>query len=169
MVRQISSPTVSAGKFDLERRQMVGRWREDEIREGQLFRHRKYELLGTKAQFAKRRMALRVLENRISSINNLAYSPRTVASFKEFADRWMSTVMIRHKPSTRAMMRSHINKYLIAAFGAYQFRDIEAEEVQRFIAGLTLGVGPGKRVLAKSKYRMGPNQSIEITSARLRS
>jgi integrase len=55
--------------------------------------------------------------------------------------------MIQHKPSTRATMRSHINKYLVPAFGAYQFRDIQAEEVQRFIAGLTLSPKTVKNVL----------------------
>src|SRR5277367_6760483 len=115
-----------------------GRWREDEIRDGQLFRHRKYELLGTKAQFATRRLALRELENRISSINDPGYRPRTVASFKEFAERWMSTVMIQHKPSTRSTMRSQIKKYLVPAFGTFQLRDVGAEGVQRFISGLVL-------------------------------
>jgi hypothetical protein len=58
------------GSLILKARKWFGRWREEEIREGQLFRHRKYELLGTKAQFAMRRLALRELENRISSIND---------------------------------------------------------------------------------------------------
>src|SRR5277367_3713238 len=126
------------GSLILRGGKWYGRWREDEIRDGQLFRHRKYELLGTKAQFATRRLALRDLENRISSVNDPGYRPRTVASFKEFAERWMSTVMIQHKPSTRATMQSQIKKYLVPAFGILQLRDVEAEGAQRFIAGLAL-------------------------------
>jgi integrase len=126
------------GSLILKGGKWFGRWREDEIREGQLFRNRKYELLGTKTQFATRRLALRELESRISSINDPGYRPRTVASFKEFAERWMSTVMIQHKPSTRSTMQSQIRKYLVPAFGNFQLRDVEAEGVQRFIAGLDL-------------------------------
>jgi integrase len=126
------------GSLILKGGKWFGRWREDEIREGQLFRHRKYELLGTKAQFATRRLAMRELESRISSINDPSYRPRTVASFKEFAERWMSTVMVQHKPSTRATMQSHLRKYLVPAFGHLQLRDVQAESVQIFIAALDL-------------------------------
>jgi hypothetical protein len=62
------------GSLILKGGKWFGRWREDEIRDGRLLRHRKYELLGTIAEFATRRLALRELENRISSINDPGYS-----------------------------------------------------------------------------------------------
>lgn len=124
------------GSLILKDGKWFGRWREDEIREGRVFRRRKYELLGTIAQFATRRLALRELESRISSINDPGYRARPVASFREFAERWKSTVMVQHKPSTRSTIQSHINKYLVPAFGNLQLRDVQAESVQRFIAGL---------------------------------
>ena len=62
--------TDANGRIDNERSIWIGRWREDEIREGQVFRVRKYEELGSKADFLSRRLALRELEKRISSIND---------------------------------------------------------------------------------------------------
>lgn len=40
-------------------------------------------------------------------------------------------------------MQSQINKYLVPAFGNFQLRDVEAEAVQRFIAGLDLSPKDG--------------------------
>ncbi|MGA7624244.1 MAG: hypothetical protein WCA91_11725, partial [Candidatus Acidiferrales bacterium] len=66
----LKEKTDANGRIDNERSIWIGRWREDEIREGTVFRVRKYEELGSKAVFPSRRLALRELEKRISSIND---------------------------------------------------------------------------------------------------
>jgi len=118
------------------RRTPIGRWREDEIREGQVFRVRKYQELGSKADFPSRRLALRELGNRISPINDPSYRARAVSSFASFAERWQKIVLVQHKPSTQSTIQSHIKKYLVPHFGQLQLRDIQPEGIQRFIAGI---------------------------------
>jgi integrase len=126
--------TDSQGRVDKERSVWIGRWREDEIREGGVYRVRKCEVLGSLAEFATRKLALRELERRVSSINDPGYRARPVAKFRDFAERWKSTVLIQHKPSTQGTMRSHIMKYLVPVFGDLSLRDVQPESVQRFIA-----------------------------------
>jgi integrase len=129
--------TDANGRIDPERSVWIGRWREDELRDGKVFRLRRYEELGNKTAFPSRRLALRELEKRISSINDPSYRARPVSSFALFAERWLSTVAIQHKPSTQSTIRSHVAKYLVPEFGALQLRDVCAENVQRFIAGIS--------------------------------
>jgi integrase len=124
------------GRVDKERSFWIGRWREDEIRDGSVYRVRRYEILGTFADLPTRKLALRELEKRVSSINDPAYRARPVATFGQFAERWESSVLIQHKPSTQASMRSHVKKYLVPVFGDLALRDLQPENVQRFIAGM---------------------------------
>jgi integrase len=124
------------GRIDKERSVWIGRWREDEIREGRVYRVRRHEFLGTFADFPTRKLALRELEKRISFVNDPGYRARPVATFGQFAERWESTVLVQHKPSTQATMRSHMKKYLVPVFGDLPLRDIQPENVQRFIAGM---------------------------------
>jgi Phage integrase, N-terminal SAM-like domain len=123
-------------RVDKERSFWIGRWREDEIREGTVRRVRKWEELGTLASLPSRRLALRELEKRISSINDPGYRARPVATFAHFSERWESIVLVQHKPSTQATIRSHIKKYLVPFFGNLQLRDVRSENVQRFIASV---------------------------------
>ena len=124
------------GRVDKDRSFWIGRWREDEIREGKVYRVRKWQELGALSALPSRRLAMRELEKRISSINDPSYRARPVATFAQFAERWKSTVLVQHKPSTQATIRSHITKYLVPFFGGLQLRDVRPESVQRFIAGL---------------------------------
>jgi integrase len=125
------------GRTDKERSFWVGRWREDEIRDGNnVYRVRKYEELGTLAELPSRRLALRELEKRISSVNDPTYRARPVATFAQFAERWESIVLVQHKPSTQSTIHSHVKKYLVPSFGRLQLRDLRSENVQRFIAGV---------------------------------
>ncbi len=125
-------------RIDKERSCWIGRWREDEIRGERVHRVRTWHELGSLASLPSRRLALRELEKRISSINDPGYRARPIATFAEFAERWESIVLVQHKPSTRATMQSQIRKYLVPAFGNFELRDVQAESVQSFIAGLDL-------------------------------
>ena len=132
----LKEKTDEHGRIDNERSIWIGRWREDEIREGRVFRVRKYQELGSKAVFPSRRLALRELEKRISSINDPSYRARPVSSFELFAERWQKIVLVQHKPSTQSTIRSHVRKYLVPHFGQLQLRDIQPEQIQHFIAGI---------------------------------
>ncbi len=76
----------------------IGRWREDSIENGEPKRIQKWDVLGTKADYPTRKLALRALEDRLSTINNLCYRPRPVAKFSEFANKWQRLVLPNLKP-----------------------------------------------------------------------
>ena len=85
----------------------IGRWREDIITpEGKIKRVRKSEVLGTRKQYPTKRLALRVLEDRLSPINDPSYRAAPTISFRAFADKWQKTVLVQHDPSTQKADRS---------------------------------------------------------------
>ena len=66
----------------------VGRWREDVIQsDGTIARPYKWEVLGTVEDYPTRKLALRALEARLSTINSPTYKARPTATFAEFAKR----------------------------------------------------------------------------------
>jgi integrase len=125
-----------------------GRWREDVIEDGQIRRIERSEVLGSKSDFPTKKLALRELEKRLTVVNDIRYRARPTATFIEFASRWESLVLVQHKPSTQATIRSHIRKHLNPFFGRMQMRDIGTEEVQRFIATVSVSAKTKKNLLA---------------------
>ncbi|HTT20090.1 MAG TPA: site-specific integrase [Candidatus Sulfotelmatobacter sp.] len=83
-------------------------------------------------------MAQRELDKRLAVVNDPRYRARPTATFTEFAARWESLVLVQHKPSTQATLRSHLRKHLIPFFGRMQMRDLGPEEVQRFISSVSV-------------------------------
>ena len=73
----------------------IGRWREDVIQsDGSITRPYKWEVLGTINDYPTRKLALRALEARLSTINSPTYRARPTATFAEFANRWDATVLV---------------------------------------------------------------------------
>ncbi len=67
----------------------IGRWREDVIQsDGSITRPYKWEVLGTIQDYPTRKLALRALEARLSTINSPTYRARPTATLAEFANRW---------------------------------------------------------------------------------
>jgi integrase len=126
----------------------VGRWREDEIDNGNIRRIERSEVLGCKSDFPTKRLAFRELEKRLSVVNDPRYRARPTAKFAEFTSRWESLVLTQHKPSTQATIRSHIHKHLVPFFGNWQMREIGPEEVQRFISSIKLSAKTAKNLFA---------------------
>jgi integrase len=116
----------------------VGRWREDIIENGQIRRVQKCEILGSKADYPTRKLALRALEDRLADINKLTYRPRPVATFMEFADKWQRLVLPNLKPSSQPPIRSQLRKHLLPALGAVAMRDISGELLQSFVVDCEL-------------------------------
>ena len=113
----------------------VGRWREDELTAGgQLRRVYRSETLGTLKEYPTRKLALRALEQRLAAVNDPRYRARPSCTFTGFADRWQSTVLVQHKPSTQAAMRSQLRRHLLPFFGRHQLRDIQTELIQQFVS-----------------------------------
>ena len=126
----------------------VGRWREDEIRDGCIHRIERSEVLGSKSDFPTKRLALRELEKRLGVVNDPRYRARPTATFQEFASRWESLVLVQHKPSTQVTIRSHLRKHLVPFFGRWQMREIGPEEVQRFVSSVKVGGKTAKNLFA---------------------
>ena len=49
--------------------------------------------LGTIKDYPTRKLALRALEDRLLTINNVSYRPRPVAKFSDFADKWQKLIL----------------------------------------------------------------------------
>ncbi len=126
----------------------VGRWREDEIADGRIRRVYRSEVLGSKSDFQTKRLALRELEKRLSVVNDPRYRARPTATFAEFASRWESTVLTQHKASTQVTIRSHLRKHLVPYFGRWQMREVELEEVQRFVSSRKVSAKTAKNLFA---------------------
>ncbi len=113
----------------------IARWREDVITSsGEVRRIRKKEAIGTLKQFPTKRLAQRELDRRLKEVNAEDYRPRPQATFAEFAERWMESVMKQHKPSSQSSEKSHIKRVLIPRFGPVSLKDINAEAVQVFVS-----------------------------------
>ncbi len=113
----------------------IGRWREDVIlSDGSISRPYKWEVLGTTHEYPTRRLALRALEARLSTINSPTYRARPTATFAEFANRWEATVLCQHKPSTQSAVRSQVRKWLLPAFKNCALKDLEGQRLQAFVS-----------------------------------
>ena len=114
----------------------VGRWREDVIQtNGTITRPYKWEVLGTIQDYPTRKLALRALEARLSTINSPTYRARPTATFAEFANRWDATVLSQHKPSTQSSTRSQLKKWLRPALGNCALKDLDSQTLQAFVSG----------------------------------
>jgi integrase len=112
----------------------VGRWREDEIKDGRIRRPERSEVLGSKSELPTKRLALRELEKRLSVVNDPRYRARPTSTFAELAVRWESLVLSQYKRSTQVTIKSHLRKHHVPFFGRRQMKDIYPEDVQRFIS-----------------------------------
>ena len=114
----------------------IGRWREDVIQpDGNITRPYKWEVLGTIQDYPTRKLALRALEARLSTINSPTYRARPTATFAEFANRWDATVLSQHKPSTQSSTRSQLRKWLLPHLGTCALKDLDGQRVQAFVSG----------------------------------
>ncbi len=113
----------------------VGRWREDVIQtDGTITRPYKWEVLGTVQDYPTRKLALRALEARLSTINSPTYRARPTATFAEFANRWDATVLSQHKPSTQCATRSQLRKWLLPRLGMCALKDLDGQRLQEFVS-----------------------------------
>jgi integrase len=114
----------------------VGRWREDVIQaDGTITRPYKWEVLGTIRDYPTRKLALRALEARLSTVNSPTYRARPTATLAEFASRWDATVLSQHKPSTQSSTRSQLRKWLLKDLGNCALKDLDGQRLQAFVSG----------------------------------
>jgi|SRR5271157_1226618 len=113
----------------------IGRWREDVMQlDGTIRRPYQWEVLGTIQDYPTRKLALRALEARLSTINSPTYRARPTATFAEFANRWDATVLSQHKRSTQSSTRSHLRKWLLPQLGSVALKDLDGQRLQAFVS-----------------------------------
>lgn len=123
------------GRLFEDKGRWVGRWREDVRREsGRVDRVHRQEILASTKDTTKR-MAQRLLDERVAQINRSDYRPEWTGTFAVFADKWQKTVMLEHKPSSQASERSVIKKHLVPSFGDFRLREISTEVLQAWVSG----------------------------------
>ncbi len=113
----------------------VGRWREDVIQpDGTIERPYQWEVLGTVQDYPTRKLALRALQARLSTINSLTYRARPTATFGDFAKRWDATVLSQHKRSTQSSTRSQLRRWLLPQLGSVALKDLDSQRLQAFVS-----------------------------------
>ncbi len=113
----------------------TARWREDVVQaDGTVKRVRKWDVVGLKKDFPTKRLALREMHRIVGPLNSASYRPRTSMTFGQFAEKWMKTVMVHHKPSTQHGERGVIRNHLTPAFGDASLRSITAEVLQEWVS-----------------------------------
>lgn len=119
-----------------KRRQVwVGRWREDVVTpDGEVKRVRKSVVLGTKKQYATKRLALRALEQLVAPINDPGYMATPTITFRDFAQRWTESVLVNHDRSTQTADRSRLKKHLLPALGDVMLKDLNTPRLQVFVS-----------------------------------
>jgi integrase len=115
----------------------VGRWLEDEVNAaGETHRRHVSVVLGTKKELPTRKLAARVLEQRLAAVNSCSYAPKRMITFRELAEKWRESVLPNHKPSTQSSVRAHLTR-LIADFGPTQLDEVfSAEALQLWVTRL---------------------------------
>lgn len=138
------------GRIDKERSVWLGRWREDEIHDGQNRRVRRKIVLGSFKDLETEKLALRALEEQIkkAGVNREDYRPLRMATFDQLADRWEKAVLVQFKPSTQINFHCHLKKHLRPFFGQMPVRQINADCVQRFIAGINASPKTARNIVA---------------------
>jgi integrase len=133
----------------------IGRWREDvRMPDDTVKRVRRKEVLASTADTTKR-MAQRILSERLAGINSASYRPAWAGTFADFAGNWKKTVMIHHKPSTQASEKSHIKIHLEPAFGALRMREITAEVLQEWVSESKASVKTTRNLVATLQTMWG--------------
>lgn len=123
-----------AGSIKDDGDRWVIRWREDVLENGALKRKQRWDVM-SKREFPTKRLAHRELAHRLEEVNHEDYKPMPLESFQGFAERWKTSVMVQHKPSTQRSEKSVIDVHLVSAFGNFSLRDITAELLQTWVSG----------------------------------
>jgi integrase len=116
----------------------VRRWREDVIGEdGKVRRVERSEILASKRELPTKRLAERVLEERMGRINSPGYRPVRIGTVEEFSERWTAEVLSQYKPSTVRAAQSHLKNHILPGLGNLRMDEVGNEQQQMFITRLS--------------------------------
>jgi integrase len=127
---------LQRGYLYLRKTSWFGRWREDVLDDGRVRRRYRNVRLGTLAEFPTEKLAQRELDSRTAEVNALDYRPLPTITFSVFSNRWKTDILIQHKPSHQATVRSQLHKHLEPFFGSMELREMQTADIQRFFTGV---------------------------------
>jgi hypothetical protein len=114
----------------------VARWWEDVINaDGTMGRMRRSIVIGTVAESATRRLAMRALSERLRSLNSGSQRPQAMRTLKDFVQMdWEPVVLPTLKYATQRHYKYMLGVHLIPIFGERRLPDISREAIQTFLA-----------------------------------
>lgn len=123
-------------KSGKRRKMWVGRWREDVLLEGGMIGQvRRWQVLGSLAEFPTRREAQALLDERLRSVNSGASRPESSIAFDTFVEeQWKALVLPTFKASTQHGYKTVLNVHVLPAWRDWRLRDIERLAIQQWVA-----------------------------------
>ena len=123
-------------KSGRRRKVWVGRWREDVLLEdGAIGQVRRWQVLGTVADFPSRREAQALLDDRLRPVNAGASRPEASIAFGTFVEeQWKALVLPTFKASTQHGHKTVLNVHVLPAWKEWRLRDIERLAIQQWVA-----------------------------------
>ncbi len=101
---------------------------------GESYRVRRSEILGTVIDLPTRRDAQMVLSDRLRRVNSADYHPRSCCPFRSFVQEWEAQAHPTLKYATQEHYKYIVNSHLLPVFGNVQLRLISRESIQMFLA-----------------------------------
>jgi integrase len=114
----------------------VARWWEDVINaDGTNGRIRRSMVVGSVADLPSRRLALRLLTERLQTLNSGSSRPQVMRTLKDFVQMdWEPVVLPTLKYATRMHYRYMLDAHLLPAFGEQRLPDISRAAIQALLA-----------------------------------
>jgi integrase len=123
-------------KSGRRRKVWVGRWREDVVLEhGAIGQVRRWQVLGTVADYPSRREAQTLLDDRLRPLNAGTSRPEASMAFGMFVEeQWKALVLPTFKASTQHGYKTVLNVHVLPAWKEWRLRDIERLAIQQWVA-----------------------------------
>ena len=123
-----------------------GRYREDEVRDGQTVRVRRNTPLGSKKEYPTKHLAERRMEQVLGRINAVDYRPGRVGNVADFAKRWKEEIVSKMKPSSQKSALSHLHHHILPHLGKLRLDAVGVENQQTFITNVAKAMRSSKSV-----------------------
>lgn len=120
------------------RKKWVLVWREDVVGDdGGIHRIQRTTNVGFLDEVPTKKLARRRADEVLEKVNATDYRPSRPIEFREFAERWKTTMVPLLKPSSQKHTKGNLDRCLLPAFGAVTLDEINLERVQAFVSGMS--------------------------------
>jgi len=124
-------------KKDVAHHRFEARFREDEIQKDGTIKRIRRKVHFSFLEYPTLKLAQKALDEILTPINKPSYKPKRVTTFAEFADTWMSTILVQKAVHTQELDKRNLTKFLIPVFGHLKIGNIDTEVVQKWVTANT--------------------------------